>query len=148
MSFAIIETGGKQYKVSASNILKVEKLDIKKGNKVEFKKVLLVNDDKTVEIGDPTVSGAVVEGLLLDNIKDRKVIVFKKRRRQNSRKRYGHRQPLSKVQITKIMSKNGKVVAQISNDQIKLSSGKVVEKKLSSKKTKNVKKVVKSKEKK
>ena len=63
MSFAIIETGGKQYKVSASNILKVEKLDIKKGNKVEFKKVLLVNDDKTVEIGDPTVSGAVVEGM-------------------------------------------------------------------------------------
>ena len=148
MSFAIIETGGKQYKVSASNILKVEKLDIKKGNKVEFKKVLLVNDDKTVEIGDPTVSGAVVEGTLLNNIKDRKVIVFKKRRRQNSRKRYGHRQPLSKVQITKIMSKNGKVVAQISNDQIKLSSGKVLEKKLSSKKTKNVKKVVKNKEKK
>ena len=148
MSFAIIETGGKQYKVSASNILKVEKLDIKKGNKVEFKKVLLVNDDKTVEIGDPTVSGAIVEGMLLDNIKDRKVIVFKKRRRQNSRKRYGHRQPLSKIQITKIMSKNGKVVAQISNDQIKLSSGKVVEKKLSSKKTKNVKKVVKNKEKK
>ena len=121
MSFAIIETGGKQYKVSASNILKVEKLDIKKGNKVEFKKVLLVNDDKTVEIGDPTVSGAIVEGMLLDNIKDRKVIVFKKRRRQNSRKRYGHRQPLSKVQITKIMSKNGKVVAQISNDQITVS---------------------------
>ena len=138
MSFAIIETGGKQYKVSASNILKVEKLDVKKGNKVEFKKVLLVNDDKTVEIGDPTVSGAVVEGMLLDNIKDRKVIVFKKRRRQNSRKRYGHRQPLSKIQITKIMSKNGKVVAQISDDQIKLSS----------KKTKNVKKVIKNKEKK
>ena len=122
--------------------------DSKKGNKVEFKKVLLVNDDKTVEIGDPTVSGAIVEGMLLDNIKERKVIVFKKRRRQNSRKRYGHRQPLSKVQITKIMSKNGKVVAQISNDQIKLSSGKVVEKKLSSKKTKNVKKEVKNKEKK
>ena len=148
MSFAIIETGGKQYKVSASNILKVEKLDIKKGNKVEFKKVLLVNDDKTVEIGDPTVSGAVVEGMLLDNIKDRKVIVFKKRRRQNSRKRYGHRQPLSKIQITKIMSKNGKVVAKINENQIKLSSGKVVEKKLSSKKIKNVKKVVKNKEKK
>ena len=148
MSFAIIETGGKQYKVSASNILKVEKLDIKKGNKVEFKKVLLVNDDKTVEIGDPTVSGAIVEGMLLDNIKDRKVIVFKKRRRQNSRKRYGHRQPLSKVQITKIMSKNGKVVAEIKENQIKLSSGKAVEKKLSSKKTKNVKKVVKNKEKK
>ena len=148
MSFAIIETGGKQYKVSASNILKVEKLDIKKGNKVEFKKVLLVNDDKTVEIGDPTVSGAIVEGMLLDNIKDRKVIVFKKRRRQNSRKRYGHRQPLSKVQITKIMSKDGKVVAEIKENQIKLSSGKEVEKKLSSKKVKNVKKIVKNKEKK
>ncbi len=148
MSFAIIETGGKQYKVSASNILKVEKLDIKKGNKVEFKKVLLVNDDKTVEIGDPTVSGAIVEGMLLDNIKDRKVIVFKKRRRQNSRKRYGHRQPLSRVQITKIMSKNGKVVAEIKENQIKLSSGKEVEKKLSSKKVKNVKKIVKNKEKK
>ena len=148
MSFAIIETGGKQYKVSASNILKVEKLDIKKGNKVEFKKVLLVNDDKTVEIGDPTVSGAIVEGMLLDNIKDRKVIVFKKRRRQNSRKRYGHRQPLSKVQITKIMSKNGKVVAEIKENQIKLSSGKEVEKKLSSKKVKNVKKIAKNKEKK
>ena len=148
MSFAIIETGGKQYKVSASNILKVEKLDIKKGNKVEFKKVLLVNDDKTVEIGDPTVSGAIVEGMLLDNIRDRKVIVFKKRRRQNSRKRYGHRQPLSKVQITRIMSKNGKVVAEIKENQIKLSSGKEVEKKLSSKKVKNVKKIVKNKEKK
>ena len=148
MSFAIIETGGKQYKVSASNILKVEKLDIKKGNKVEFKKVLLVNDDKTVEIGDPTVSGAIVEGMLLDNIKDKKVIVFKKRRRQNSRKRYGHRQPLSKVQITKIMSKNGKVVAEIKENQIKLSSGKEVEKKLSSKKVKNVKKIVKNKVKK
>ena len=149
MSFAIIETGGKQYKVSASNILKVEKLDIQKGNKVEFKKVLLVNDDKTVEIGDPMISGAVVEGTLLENIKDRKVIVFKKRRRQNSRKRYGHRQPLSKVQITKILSKNGKVVAQIKDSEIKLSSGKQEEKKLSSKKVKNVKKkVVKNREKK
>mgnify|MGYP005730412761 FL=1 len=148
MSFAIIETGGKQYKVSASNILKVEKLDVKKGNKVEFKKVLLVNDDKTVEIGDPTVSGAIVEGMLLDNIKDRKIIVFKKRRRQNSRKRYGHRQPLSKIQITKIMSKNGKVIAEIKQNQIKLSTGKEVEKKLSSKKVKNVKKIVKNKEKK
>ena len=148
MSFAIIETGGKQYKVSASNILKVEKLDVKKGNKVEFKKVLLVKDDKTVEIGDPIVNGAVVEGMLLDNIKDRKVIVFKKRRRQNSRKRYGHRQPLSKVQITKILSKNGKIVAQIKEDQVKLYSGKQTEKKLSSKKIKNVKKTVTSKEKK
>ena len=101
MSFAVIETGGKQYKVSASNILKVEKLNIQKGKKVEFKKVLLLNDDKTTEVGNPIISGAVVEGLLLENIKDRKVIVIKKRRRQNSRKRYGHRQPLTKIKITK-----------------------------------------------
>ena len=78
MSFAIIETGGKQYKVSASNILKVEKLNIPKGQKVEFKKVLLINDDKTTEVGNPTITGATVEGLLLDNIKDKKIIVFKK----------------------------------------------------------------------
>ena len=71
MSFAIIETGGKQYKVSASNILKVEKLNIPKGKKVEFKKVLLVNDDKTTEVGSPTISGAIVEGFLLDNIRDK-----------------------------------------------------------------------------
>ena len=148
MSFAIIETGGKQYKVSASNILKVEKLDIKKGNKVEFKKVLLVNDDKTVEIGDPTVSGAVVEGMLLDNIKDRKVIVFKKRRRQNSRKRYGHRQPLSKIQITKILSKNGKVVSEMKKDSVKLSNKPKIDKKSDAKKEKTTKKIIKTKSKK
>ena len=129
MSFAIIETGGKQYKVSASNILNVEKLNIPKGKKVEFKKVLLVNDNKTTEVGNPTISGAIVEGFLLDNIRDKKVIVFKKRRRQNSRKRYGHRQPLSKIQITKILSKGGKVVSQIKVDQMKLSNDQKSDKK-------------------
>ena len=109
MSFAVIETGGKQYKVSASNILKVEKLDIEKGKKVEFKKVLLVNDDKTTEVGNPTIAGAIVEALIIDNIKDKKVLVFKKRRRQNSRRKYGHRQLLSKIQITKILSKGVKL---------------------------------------
>ena len=134
MSFAVIETGGKQYKVSASNILKVEKLDIQKGKKVEFKKVLLVNDDKTTEVGNPTITGAIVEGLLLENIKDRKIILFKKRRRQNSRKRYGHRQPLSKIQIIKIFSKGGKVVSEIKADKIKLSNDEKSDKKLKVKK--------------
>ena len=129
MSFAVIETGGKQYKVSASNILKVEKLDIQKGKKVEFKKVLLINDDKTTEVGNPTVDGAVVEAMLLDNIKDRKILVFKKRRRQNSRKRYGHRQPLSKIQITKILSKDGKVVSEIKAGKMKLSNDQKSDKK-------------------
>ena len=149
MSFAIIETGGKQYKVSASKILKVEKLNIPKGKKVEFKKVLLVNDDKTTEVGSPTVSGAIVEGLLLDNIKDKKVIVFKKRRRQNSRKRYGHRQPLSKIQITKILLKGGKVVSEIKIDKMKLSNNQKSDvKKQVIKKTTGKKTVVKTKTKK
>tara|TARA_Y100001970_G_scaffold134089_1_gene165144 strand:+ start:2608 stop:3039 length:432 start_codon:yes stop_codon:yes gene_type:complete len=134
MSFAIIETGGKQYKVAASNILKVEKLDIPKGKKVEFKKVLLLNDDKNTEIGNPTIAGASVEALLLDNIKDKKILVFKKRRRQNSRKRYGHRQPLSKIQIIKILSKGGKVVSEIKADKIKLSNDEKSDKKLKVKK--------------
>ena len=154
MSFAVIETGGKQYKVSASNILKVEKLNIPKGKKIEFKKVLLVNDDKTTEVGNPTISGAIVEGLLLDNIKDKKILVFKKRRRQNSRKKYGHRQPLSKIQITKILSKGGKVVSEIKSDKIKLSNDQISDKKSGvkkqqvTKKTAGKKTVVKTKNKK
>ena len=148
MSFAVIETGGKQYKVSASNILKVEKLNIQKGGKVEFKKVLLLNDDKTTEVGNPTINGAVVEGLLLENIKDRKIIVFKKRRRQNSRKRYGHRQPLSKIQITKILSKNGKVVSEMKKDAVKLASQPKIDKKPDAKKEKTTKKIIKTKGKK
>ena len=134
MSFAIIETGGKQYKVSASNILKVEKLNIVKGKKVEFKKVLLVNDDKNTEVGNPTVEGALVEGLVLDNIKDRKILVFKKRRRQNSRKKYGHRQHLSKIQITKILSKGGKVISEIEDNKMSLSKEQKSDKKTVKKK--------------
>jgi len=144
MSFAIIETGGKQYKVSASNILKVERLNINKGEKVEFKKVLLVNDDKTTEVGNPTLSDAKVEGLLLENIKDKKIIVFKKRRRQNSRKRYGHRQLLSKIQITKIF-KGGKLVSEIKESKTKLSNELKTDKKSVAKKDKNLKSTVEKK---
>ena len=145
MSFAVIETCGKQYKVSASNILKVEKLNIPKGKKVEFKKVLLLNDDKITEVGNPTINGAIVEGLILDNIKDKKIIVFKKRRRQNSRKRYGHRQLLSKIQITKILSKDGKVISEISLDKIKLSNEQKSVKKLEENKIKTKKTSTKKK---
>ena len=122
--------------------MKVEKLNISKGKKVEFKKVLLIKDDKNVEVGSPTIDGAIVEGLLLDNIKDKKIIVFKKRRRQNSRKRYGHRQPLSKIQITKILSKGGKIVSEIKPEKLKLLKDKKSDKKLITKKTadKNIKK--------
>ena len=110
MSFAIIETGGKQYKVSASKILEIEKLDAKVGETVKFKNVLLLNDDKSTEVGSPSVDGATVEAKLLDNVKDRTVLIFHKRRRKHSRKKNGHRQRHSKIQITKIMSKDGKVI--------------------------------------
>ena len=112
MSFAIIETGGKQYKVSASKILEVEKLDTEIGKTVKFKNVLLLNDDKTTEIGSPNISGAIVEAKLLNNVKDRTILVFHKRRRKHSRKKNGHRQRHSKIQITKILSTDGKVIAE------------------------------------
>jgi len=112
MSFAIIETGGKQYKVSASKILEIEKLNAKVGETVKFQNVLLLNDDKTTEIGSPSIDGAMVEAKLLDNVKDRTVLIFHKRRRKHSRKKNGHRQRHSKIQITKIMSKGGKVIAE------------------------------------
>tara|TARA_E500000178_G_scaffold341130_1_gene384679 strand:+ start:466 stop:873 length:408 start_codon:yes stop_codon:yes gene_type:complete len=110
MSFAIIETGGKQYKVSASKILEIEKLDAKKGETVKFENVLLLNDDKSTELGNPSIEGASVEAKLLDNVKDRTILIFHKRRRKHSRKKNGHRQRHSKIQITKILAKDGKVI--------------------------------------
>ena len=110
MSFAIIETGGKQYKVSASKILEIEKLKAKVGETIKFKNVLLLNDNTSTEIGNPNIDGATVEAKLLGNVKDRTVLIFHKRRRKHSRKKNGHRQRHAKIQITKILSKNGKVI--------------------------------------
>ena len=115
MSFAIIETGGKQYKVSASKILEIEKIDVEVGKTLTFKNVLLLNDDKNTEVGDPNIKGASVEAKLLENVKDRTVLVFHKRRRKHSRKKNGHRQRHSKIQITKILSKDGKLIASAEN---------------------------------
>ncbi len=130
MSFAIIETGGKQYKVSTSKILQIEKLNAKIGETIKFKNVLLLNDSKNTEIGNPNIDGATVEAKLLDNVKDRTILVFHKRRRKHSRKKNGHRQRHSKIQITKILAKGGKVIDE----------AKIVEKK---KAVKEEKKVVK-----
>ena len=112
MSFAIIQTGGKQYKVSASEILKIERLENDEGKTIEFKNVLFLNDDKSTEIGNPNIQGAKVEATILKNTKNRTILVFKKRRRKNSRKKYGHRQPISLIRITKIFSKDGKIIAE------------------------------------
>ena len=86
MSFAIIETGGKQYKVSTSKILEIEKLDAKKGETIKFKNVLLLNDSKSTEIGNPSVEGATVEAKLLDNVKDRTILVFHKKKKEFKKK--------------------------------------------------------------
>ena len=87
MSFAIIETGGKQYKVSASKILEIERIKAKIGETIKFNKILLLNDNKNTEIGSPNIEGAMVEAKLIDNVKDRTVLIFHKRRRKHSRKK-------------------------------------------------------------
>ena len=140
MSFAIIETGGKQYKVSASKILKVELLGSEKGKTIQFKNVLLLNDDKNTEIGNPNINGAIVEAKLIDNVKDRTILVFHKRRRKHSRKKNGHRQRHAKIQITKILSKDGKIIAEAKID----NKPKKIEEVKKSEKT-NIKKLKKTK---
>ena len=120
MSFAIFETGGKQYKASASKIIEIEKLDAEIGKTIQFKNILLLNDSKTTEVGNPSIDGAIVEAKLLDNVKDRTVLIFHKRRRKHSRKMNGHRQRHSKIQITKIFSKDGKVIAEAKPIELKI----------------------------
>ena len=113
MSFAVIQTGGKQYKVKAGEILKVEKLeDSKPETKIEFKEILAYGDDKSIELGEPIITGAKVEADLIKNAKNRTILIFKKRRRKNSRRKNGHRQQYSLVRINKIFSKDGKVISE------------------------------------
>ena len=113
MSFAVIQSGGKQYKVRSGEILKIEKLpDSKENSKIEFKEILAYGDDKVIEIGAPIVQGAKVEADLLKNSKNRTILIFKKRRRQNSRRKNGHRQQYSMIRINKIFSKDGKVLSE------------------------------------
>ena len=89
MSFAVIKTGGKQYKVKSGEILKIEKLtDIKANSKIEFNEILAYGNKESVELGSPIIKGAKVEAELLKNSKERTVLIFKKRRRKNSRKKY------------------------------------------------------------
>ena len=113
MSFAIIQTGGKQYKVKAGEILKVEKIDNTKPNsKIEFKEILAYGDDKTAELGSPKITGAKVEADIVKNGKNRTVLIFKKRRRKNSRRKNGHRQQYSLIKIKKIFAKDGAVLSE------------------------------------
>ena len=132
MSFAIIETGGKQYKVETSKIMNIERVSADKSNLIKFKKVLLLSDDSKTEIGSPNLEGALVEAKLIKNIKDKKILVFHKRRRKHSRKKNGHRQRHSKIQITKILAKGGKVIGEAKIEEkkktVKKEDKKVIKK--------------------
>ncbi len=113
MSFAVIKTGGKQYKVKASDILKIERLkESKAESKIEFNEILAYGDDKNLEVGSPFVKGAKVEAELVKNSKNRTILIFKKRRRQNSRRKNGHRQQYSLIKISKIFNKDGALLAE------------------------------------
>ncbi len=132
MSFAVIQSGGKQYRVKSGEILKIERLpDSKENSKIEFKEILAYGDNKVIEIGAPIIQGAKVEADLLKNSKNRTVLVFKKRRRQNSRRKNGHRQQYSMIRVNKIFSKDGKVLSEA--EKISQPSKKEVSKKETSK---------------
>ncbi len=100
--FAVIKTGGKQYKVQKDDKFEIEKLDVKAGDKITWDEVLIVGDDKKSSIGAPFVKGASVIAEVVDHVRGPKIVVFKKKRRQNYRRKKGHRQDLTLVQIKEI----------------------------------------------
>lgn len=100
--FAIIKTGGKQYRVAEGDVVRVEKLTAQAGSTVDFNDVILINDGKKDHIGEPTVAGATVTATVVEQMRDRKVIIFKKTRRHNYRRKNGHRQHLTVLKITKV----------------------------------------------
>lgn len=106
--FAVIKTGGKQYKVAADDVLTIEKLTAEAGDTVTFDEVLMVGAEGDVTIGSPLVEGASVVAELVEQKRDKKVIIFKKKRRQNYRRKNGHRQHLSVVRITDILTGGAK----------------------------------------
>ena len=145
MSFAIIQTGGKQYKVKASEILKIEQLEnLKPESKIEFNEILAYGDDKNIEVGSPLVKGAKVEAELLKNGKNKTILIFKKRRRKNSRRKNGHRQLFSLIKIKKIFSKDGNILAEAKKPEKKIEKKEVKpEKKIEKKEVKAEKKIEK-----
>lgn len=106
--YAIIEACGKQYKVAQGDVVFFEKLDNEEGKKVTFDKVILVSDDKKVQVGNPYVKGIKVEGKVVSHGKGKKILVFKYKAKKNYRRTQGHRQPYTKVEITSIKTSTAK----------------------------------------
>ena len=109
--YAVIEACGKQYKVEEKDVVFFEKLDAEEGKKVTFDKVILVSDDGKVQVGNPYVKGVKVEGKVVAHGKGKKIIVFKMKPKKNERKKQGHRQPYTKVEITSIKTATAKTTA-------------------------------------
>jgi large subunit ribosomal protein L21 len=103
--YAVIKTGGKQYKVASNDVIKIEKIDAEVGKTFKFDQVLAIGTANGVEIGAPTVAGAVITAEVLEQKKDDKIIVFKKKRRQNYRRKNGHRQQITVVRILDVSGK-------------------------------------------
>jgi large subunit ribosomal protein L21 len=100
--YAIIKTGGKQYRVNEGDVISVEKLDVASGEKVVFEEILVVSKDGELQIGAPVISGAKVEGTVVQQGKEKKVVVFKYKPKKDYRKKQGHRQPFTRIKIEKI----------------------------------------------
>ena len=100
--YAVIKTGGKQYRVQQGDVIFVEKIDSQANDAVTFEEVLLVGDGEQTKIGTPVVEGAKVEGKVLSQVKAAKIVVYKYKAKKNERKKQGHRQPYTKVEITAI----------------------------------------------
>ena len=109
--FAVIKSGGKQYKVAKEDVIRVEKIDAEEGMTVNLNEVLMVGDENGQTIGAPLVDGAAVSATVLEQMRDRKIIVFKKQRRQNYRRRNGHRQHLTVLRIDDILTGRKKKAA-------------------------------------
>lgn len=109
--YAVVKTGGKQYRVTKDQVILVEKLDVEKGKTVELSDVLMISDKGKVNVGGPFVGGAKVTATVVDQTRGEKIIVFKKRRRQNSRRKNGHRQHLTVLKINDITSGAAKKAA-------------------------------------
>ena len=137
---AIFKTGGKQYSARAGQILKVEKLEGSKGDKVSITDVLAISDQSTNSLGEPLLKDASIEAKIVDQIRDKKIIVFKKRKRQNYRLTQGHRQYLTVLRIESISYGGKKSTAEPETKKVKKTETKVTKEKSDSKDTKVAKK--------
>ena len=136
--FAIIETGGKQYKVAKGETIEIERLEEKDGSTVSFDKVLLISDGTDVKIGKPNLDGACVTGKIVTHIRGEKIIVFKMKAKKRYKKTQGHRQNLTNVEIVEIKASGGKKIVENKEPEIqeaKKETKKVAVKKPAAKKT-------------